>query len=108
MDYEVIGFNKDGKCVIFKKNGKTYFLKSNLSKSDLISYLDISPIKINKELRDEILEEARKHGRLRYAYHDGDGIWKKFDSELDLSRKSTYSRLIPVDEWEKIKWNWID
>lgn len=103
MNYEVMGFDKDGKNIIFKVSGKVYFLRSNLSKSDLISFLDIPPCIINKELRDNILEEARKNGRLRYAYHDGDGILKKWDCELKPTRKATYSKLLPIDEWEKIK-----
>lgn len=63
-EYVIVGFDTTGENVIFiDKHDKYVIIKHTLPKNQLIVFLDIPPSIINKELRNDILEEARKRGR---------------------------------------------
>jgi len=92
--YKVAGFSRDSKKVIFfrkdQSSGNRFiFIKASLPKNELMFELDIPSKDINKQLRDDILEEARKLGRCRKEYSmDGIEDWNEFDFIVDEEGKS--------------------
>lgn len=110
--YSIIGFDFKGKFIMFEVNDKEILIKSSLPKSDLISFLDICPKLINKDLRDDILEESRKKGRKRKCYSLDGNKWFKYEyislkdkRILGNSIKAKYLKNISCEDWEKLKDN---
>jgi len=102
--YHVLGFNEDSKYVIFEVEKKEFLIKSNLPKSELIAYLDIPAPYINKDLRDQILEEARIKGRLKYCYsYDGEKWFRhRFMQFNGRHFEYKYCKRIHVDKLEDL------
>jgi hypothetical protein len=112
FEFEVVGFSSDGSEVIFKLGEKKYYLKSTLKKSDLVSYLNIPPEFINTQLRNDILNQAMKKGRLKACYSPDGLQWFQeyyipIPKECERMIKSNkivgkYKKLIRIEDWEKL------
>ncbi len=107
MTYEVIGFDSHAKYVIFEIKGKEYKIKSNLPKSDLIAYLDIRAQDVDKDLRNDILNEARIKGRLDTCY-SYDGVkWYRYEYTQYITGciYAKYSKRVLYEEKIKLPCN---
>jgi hypothetical protein len=76
--YKIQGFSQNLKSVIFFKGNRFIFIKTSLPKNEMMFELDIPAKDVDKQLRDDILDEARKKGRCIKQYSmNGENDWDK-------------------------------
>ena len=105
MSYTILGFTENAQKIIFKKDDSWIFMKHTLPKNELIAFLDINPIEIDKHLRNQILETARLKGRktIIYSLDDDKYQLRSYFSSNKQHKSWKYRQLIGIDEKNEYK-----
>lgn len=98
----VFGFCEDCSGIYFRTpDDDVKFIKCSLPKHALVGFLGIESSKVNKKLKDEILNIAYKKGKFKWAYSLEGKIW--YRDAVFKTGVTQKSRLHRLDEWKTLK-----
>lgn len=104
-EYKVLGFNFNATEIYFLKHEKIISIKYTLPKNILIAYLDIPAHMIKKDLRDDILEDARIEGKKSIVYSLDKKNWQRCQTFYhSINRENCvkiFDKIIPLEYLEE-------